>query len=461
MYSRRRRALGPAFLVYLATMNAKKDTKPFAIRRLEANQIGPFAHLEMDFPEKQIEGKAEIHILTGENGTGKSTVLQMLANCVPSNTQILHKKIWANRNADFKVQFFNKSFIRYNCDPISTHLNNFKDYTFGFEEKVISEYVHPVEQWFYGDEQGMASNGFFAYSGYRKLTDSTVESISELKSNPFENVLDFDKSTNTKTFVNWLANTITKNALARVKGSFEDIVRGEIYNLPIAQLAKVIANITGQSIKFELQESPLAILIHVDRQPLEFDQLPDGMKSIVSWLGDLIMRLDRIKWSTPEPLLERNFILFLDEIEIHLHPTWQRKILPVVQQLFPNAQIFISTHSPFVVGSVDGAWVHRFVRDEQGHSRLLGEPILSEDSNSYEYILSEIFGVTERFGVDVERDLQEFKTIKNKILRSDLDYDTAHFEQLIQKLMSQSAEIQSIIGMELRQISRLTNQSFA
>ncbi|MBK7937436.1 MAG: ATP-binding protein [Lewinellaceae bacterium] len=52
------------------------------------------------------------------------------------------------------------------------------------------------------------------------------------------------------------------------------------------------------------------------------------------------------KWENDTPVFERNFILFLDEIEVHLHPAWQRKILPAVQKLFPNAQIFISTHSP-------------------------------------------------------------------------------------------------------------------
>ena len=65
-------------------MSTKKDPELFAIRRLEVSQIGPFAQLGMTFPDKPTQDKAEIHILTGENGTGKSTVLQMLANCVPN-----------------------------------------------------------------------------------------------------------------------------------------------------------------------------------------------------------------------------------------------------------------------------------------------------------------------------------------------------------------------------------------
>ena len=52
----------------------------FRIESLEINKIGAFEHIKMDFPQKTDPDKAEIHILTGENGTGKSTVLEALAN---------------------------------------------------------------------------------------------------------------------------------------------------------------------------------------------------------------------------------------------------------------------------------------------------------------------------------------------------------------------------------------------
>jgi predicted ATP-binding protein involved in virulence len=53
------------------------------ITRLEAQNIGPFENLDMEFQPKPagMDDKAEIHILTGENGTGKSTILMMLASC--------------------------------------------------------------------------------------------------------------------------------------------------------------------------------------------------------------------------------------------------------------------------------------------------------------------------------------------------------------------------------------------
>ena len=105
--------------------------------------------------------------------------------------------------------------------------------------------------------------------------------------------------------------------------------------------------------EFVFQYEPLNVGLKINDEELEFDVLPDGVKSIISWIADLLMRLDRLKWKDNINILDRNFILLLDEIEVHLHPAWQRKILPVVQKLFKNAQIFIATHSPFVVGSID------------------------------------------------------------------------------------------------------------
>ena len=170
------------------------------------------------------------------------------------------------------------------------------------------------------------------------------------------------------------------------------------------------------------------------------------------------MRLDRIDWADKtKSILEQNFILFLDEIEVHLHPSWQRKILPVVQDLFPNAQIFISTHSPFVVGSVDGARVYKFKLDENNNS-VLDSEYLTEDGNSYDRILEEIFDIKERFGVGVQKQLEEFKEYKNKILIGE-PFDNEAFGQLVNDLSNQSIELSNLMGFEIRQIERITKKS--
>ena len=80
----------------------------------------------------------------------------------------------------------------------------------------------------------------------------------------------------------------------------------------------------------------------------------------------------------------------IDEIETHLHPKWQREILPILSKLFPNIQFFIATHSPQIVASVKSESV--FICDNFNVEKVPFKTF-GEDSNS---ILNEIFNTTDR-----------------------------------------------------------------
>jgi len=429
----------------------------FRIERLEINEIGPFMSLKIDFPVKKDSDKAEIHILTGENGTGKSTILEALAEPtnIPFQIYNLLKKFWKVDDlgkSSFKIKYSESIY------PI-TWVYGGQPYaqTGGYLPSVLDEYVRaaPLPNLFVNDMYFRLA--FFGYSGYRRVSNITIKGINEIEESPIKDATDFNGSINPQNLIQWLVNIQTRELIAKGKG---DEKRAKQYRSTIEIIENTLSEIIESEIKFDLEEEPLRVKIKIDGQSLNFNQLPDGLKSMVSWMGDLLMRMDRLKWVNNTPVLERNFILLLDEIEVHLHPAWQRKILPVVQKLFKNAQIFISTHSPFVVGSVDDAWVHRFVKKD-GYSVLAGEPILSEDAKSYDYILEEIFGIKERFGVEVERKLAEFQQLKKEILKDNEKADVAYFRKLAEELAVQSVELESIIGMELRQLKRLTNQDFS
>lgn len=60
------------------------------------------------------------------------------------------------------------------------------------------------------------------------------------------------------------------------------------------------------------------------------------------------------------------FVLLIDEIENHLHPTWQRRVIHVLQKYFPNVQIVATTHSPFIVAGLKAGQVHLLNRDNNG-----------------------------------------------------------------------------------------------
>ena len=62
----------------------------------------------------------------------------------------------------------------------------------------------------------------------------------------------------------------------------------------------------------------------------------------------------------------KSAVLFIDEIENHLHPTWQRRVIPALLKHFPGLQIFATTHSPFVIAGLKAGQVHLLNRDAKG-----------------------------------------------------------------------------------------------
>ena len=412
--------------------------------------------MEFNFPEKKQHDKAEIHIFTGENGTGKSTVLQSLASTylIPNVRVRLYPYIadkFRFKNSSSVISISNNGGssepVNYNFVTDGDFVTNFFSHhlNLGYGQKIKN---YPDSKFDFC---------FFSYSGYRRTNRIKVDSIRELKDNPLENATDFDNSANPQQLVQWIANTKTKEALESIKNGSGNPGR---YRKAIERIEQTVSEIIEKPVKFVMETDPLAVSVEIDNQQISLDALPDGLKSIISWIADLLMRMDRIKWATDEEVFDRNFILFLDEIEVHLHPAWQRKILPVVQKLFKNAQIFISTHSPFVVGSVDDAWVYK-LENVDGNARLAdGFPVLSSSGKSYQLVLDEIFGIGSEFSETLEKELQEFYHLREELLHKDFHQETQFIEKAKQ-LAGKSPEVRDIVGREIRQLNRLLKKEYA
>ncbi len=100
-------------------------------------------------------------------------------------------------------------------------------------------------------------------------------------------------------------------------------------------------------------------------------------------------------------------LLLIDEAENHLHPRWQKRFLPMVRELFPNLQIVATTHSPFVVASVPDARVLVCRYDRQNSTCTVNDETADYANKPIEDILrSDAFGETEPFGEEITRLLE-------------------------------------------------------
>jgi len=256
----------------------------------------------------------------------------------------------------------------------------------------------------------------------------------------------------------WIANNRTQAALARDDGSEEEARQ---YDTAINRITTFVNDICQLELTFHLQRNPLEVKVGLAGQRVNLDTLPEGLKSIISWIGDMALRLEAIPWKTQRDIFSQPIILFLDEVDIHLHPKWQRRILPAIQNLLPNAQVFVSTHSPFVVGSVEDAYVYRLPELERNICRDASVPetvkaIKSGAGKSYQLILAEVFDIDEEFDVETERQLQAFKLAIRQYLRS--PQDDSRVMTLAQTLRDKSEELATLVSMELRQMTRLLSK---
>lgn len=100
-----------------------------------------------------------------------------------------------------------------------------------------------------------------------------------------------------------------------------------------------------------VEESPLRLRVSKAGEALYLDQLSDGERSLLAIVADLVRRLSLANPDIVDPLQGAGVVL-IDEIELHLHPTWQRNVIEKLRTTFPNIQFIATTHSPFVIQSL-------------------------------------------------------------------------------------------------------------
>jgi predicted ATP-binding protein involved in virulence len=149
------------------------------------------------------------------------------------------------------------------------------------------------------------------------------------------------------------------------------------------------------------------LTIHKANQEIELDWLSDGERGLLALAGDLARRLAITYPDSAEPLHEAGLVL-IDEIELHLHPEWQRIIIQRLTQTFPGCQFIVTTHSPQVLSNVQPECIHILAIEDDNVVVKRPERSYGRDSNR---ILEDIMGVSKRPPEIEARILELFRII--------------------------------------------------
>ena len=101
----------------------------------------------------------------------------------------------------------------------------------------------------------------------------------------------------------------------------------------------------------KVRRNPLRMVTVKNGEDLIVDQLSDGEKCTLAMVGDLARRMAIANPARDDPLDGAGVVL-IDEVDLHLHPGWQRHVVSALEETFPNCQFLVSTHSPQIVSHV-------------------------------------------------------------------------------------------------------------
>jgi len=246
--------------------------------------------------------------------------------------------------------------------------------------------------------QGVDFRRFFEWFREREDTENE-SSLSEEILKQIRTVLGDDKETWAK--------------LSQLKASSRDrqltAVRSAIYQF-MPEFSNLRVN----------RKPRLHMSIDKNKQSLDVAPLSQGEKSLMALIGDIARRLAVMNPGLENPL-EGDGIVLIDEIDMHLHPKWQRSLVDQLSRTFPNCQFVLTTHSPLVISDSNAVLTY-MIGDDDEITQL--PSLYGEDANS---VLLDIMDTNVR-NADVNTQLNDLldaihdsKVPKAKILLKNLE----------------------------------------
>lgn len=345
-------------------------------------------------------------ILTGNNGSGKTSLLEAIQTYLDSVSK--DNEPYQSRNALMLYQGALEQARKRNDQNLILQMEK----NISLCEETIEKSTAGVDLEF-SHETGEIKSAFdhgnfiLAYFGATRAFHSPEPK--HVEKTILKDSYGINESTRS-IFLSYLLDLKMTQALAIVK---KDNKKAEDIEEWFDRLQSILRDLYDDpSLLIEFNEETFRFsLIVKDREPFDFNTASDGFSAILDIIIDLILRMQLQDKRVTEFLVPG--VVLIDEIENHLHLELQKKVLSILTELFPNIQFIVTTHSPFVLNSIDNATVYDLERHVLVEKGLSGA--------SYSGIVEGYFRLDE-LSSDLRGKLDEYRALTQKRGLDNADY---------------------------------------
>jgi hypothetical protein len=310
------------------------------LQRLVMKNIGPFGELDLTFDR-------EWNILLGDNGVGKSSILKAiaLALCGKSAQPLADHLLKSGEQSGF-ISLTTDRGTQYRTELVRSQR----------DVEIQSSTGRPI------DSEGWLALGFpplrVASRDRPRVSDS--QRSRDLLPGPADlmPIIAGGVDPRVDTLTEWIVG------LDSLRLKNEEMRRGQgaKYEQLINEFFRVTNEMMeGMSIQFDKVDEFGRLLVRTDDGVVPIDSISQGSTSLIGWVGILMQRLFEV-YDPGEKPMEKYALVLMDEIDAHMHPSWQQTLVSNLRRVFPKIQFIATTHSPLIVSGMPPCQLFRFKR---------------------------------------------------------------------------------------------------
>lgn len=434
------------------------------IQSFSLKNIGQFQDLSVSLAPTT-QHASNITVFIGNNGSGKTSLLKSVTTALTwyvarlkhdkSNGTLIPESVILNTaNAAAVEILVNDQNLQQQTQAYTwriTKNRTARKAEFSTYLTELNQLTDNYKQWL-GDDDKSSLPLIAFYPVERSVIDIPLkirEKHQFLQIDGYDNAL--NNAVDFRRFFEWfrdredVENEFIKDLILRIKQDLKDeelfkkideYNSGTFKDVQLEAVRQAIYTFMPNFKNLQVSRKPrLAMIIDKNEKTLNVSQLSQGEKSLMALVGDIARRLSMMNPKLDNPLHGKGIIL-IDEIDMHLHPQWQRSIIQRLQMTFPNCQFILTTHSPLVISDTQNILVY----DLDGQDITALPSLYGQDANT---VLLQYMDTSYRNPKVAEQISQAMDAIQN----NELELASQLIQTLKLELGENQLEVMRLIAM--------------